>query len=244
MLAYRDFPWHTGLSWRMEGVIKQLSKKGFSVVVIVPLICGFEKMDMPNVVFERIYLGWLRKKSVLRKIVAFFSWVYFQLRCMIKILKYAKNTLLVQYEHYYCFPTAYFTKAALKIPVIADDISLLHIRPGLTGFKRKIFYVVERLIAEKSSLLITASNIAKEVIEERFPTAKLFYLPNGVEKISFKKMQREKCIIFVGNLHFEQNVKAVQNVFEIVQRLVKRRTDFKVYIIGSPLEPVKHLLVH
>jgi len=57
-------------------------------------------------------------------------------------------------------------------------------------------------------------------------------------------VSKRREILFVGNLGFEQNVKAVRMIFSVVEKLSRVRGDFRVLIVGSPLENVRDLLHH
>ncbi len=241
IVLYRDFPWYSGLSERVLGIIKQLIKCGFSIKVLAPLVYGYEEIELD---VERVRLKKVKGTFRLRKLISLISWVYYQFRCFIKILRHAKNTAIVQFEHYYMFPLAYIVKVLLRKPIIADDINLVHIRP-LPPLTRKIFYIVEKFILEKSTLVTTASPITYTIVKRHFPSTRILYLPNAVSSIPKEyDVIREKWIVFIGNLGFKQNVEAVKIIFMIIEKLIKVRQDFRVLIVGGPIENIEDFLSH
>ena len=241
IVLYRDFPWYSGLSDRVLGIARQFIKHGLGVKIIAPVIYGYEKVDLD---IEHIRLKKTRIKIKLNKIFSLISWIYFQLRCFIKILKIHREIAFIQFEHYYTFFLAYIVKILFRIPIIADDINLVHIRP-LPPLLRKIFYLVESSILSKSTLVVTASPMTYAFTKRRFPSTRVLYLPNAISYIPTQSdVAKERWLIFIGNLGFRQNIKAVEYIFRIIEKLAKIRQDFRVLIIGSPLENVKEFLEH
>ena len=231
IILYRDFPWYSGLSDRVLGIAEQFIKRGISVKIIAPVIYGYEKVDLD---IEHIRLKRTKIKIKLNKIFSLISWIYFQLRCFIKILKIHREIAFLQFEHYYTFFLAYIVKILFRIPIIADDINLIHIRP-LPPLLRKIFYLVERSILLKSTLVVTASPITYAFTKRLFPSTRILYLPNAISYIPTQSdIAKERWLIFIGNLGFRQNIKAVEYIFRIIEKLAKIRQDFRVLIIGSP----------
>jgi len=233
IILYEDFPWYSGLSERTLGIIRHLASCNVNIRVFAPLFLNYKKIEALERIIERIRLCKFRKKSKLTKLLSFVSWIYFQFRCFFKILRNARSIAIIQYEHYYAFLLAYFVKVLFKKPIIADDINLLNIRP-LPPLRRKIFYIIERFILEKSSLVTTASPITYAYTKTYFPNTRIIYMPNAINKIpELRNYTRKKWIVFIGNLGFKQNIEAVKRIFKIIDKLAKMRNDFKVLIIGA-----------
>jgi len=117
-------------------------------------------------------------------------------------------------------------------------------KTSVTSSKENILLSGE-LILSKSTLVVTASPITYAFTKRLFPSTKILYLPNAISYVPTQSgIAKERWLIFIGNLGFGQNIKAVEYIFRIIEKLAKIRQDFRVLIIGSPLENVKEFLRH
>ena len=220
IVSYLDYPYYAGLSRRISGLTKVLTTKGIKVRIVAP-IARYSIVLNDEVsynVVERIDLRQFRSKNPEKFASKFVQWLLFSIKASVKVMrKFLENRCLVQYQSIYSALPAVITKLFLRAKIIGDDIVLIH-------------PVFDTLILKLTDVVVTPS-LRTYSFAKRLGRHTL-YVPNGVEQTLHKRRTSDlkpNNILFVGSLSFDQNLKALENIFKIAS------TFLRSWILLNPL---------
>jgi len=261
-LLYVDFPSYTGLSKRCEVLINSLSfQKNVEIYVYSPVIFGPSldlihefsglknmyvkhiRLPIPRYVLKKVFKGFFAKGVIT---ILYSSIIFFHLLVDMRNMSSKDKKLILQYEQIILAPLAYLAKRILGGKTIADDINLLFIR--FDGFKRKVLQLFEHIFLVKADIILTAS--IKTIAYVSKINRKVVYIQNALINIKDEQYCLEKTrrlldkkdvnMVFVGNLTFHQNIKAVYTLYKIMFHLVEKLNvkNVKLNVIGGPLNNI------
>jgi glycosyltransferase involved in cell wall biosynthesis len=269
VLLYVDFPSYMGLSKRCEALMNSLRfKKNIKVYVYSPVIFGPSsdlikrliklkgvyvkhiKLPIPRRILRKIYRGFLIK-GVVTLLYSFIA--LFHLLTDLRKLTEDRRFIL-QYEHIVLAPLAYVIKKIHGGRIIADDINLLFIRVG--DFRRRLLQTLEYVFLVKADIILTASS--KTMAYASKINKRVVYVQNALTNIRsanyclektrrlLEQKGRKENMVFVGNLTFHQNIKAVITLYKIMLHLVKNLNvkNIRLNVIGGPLHNIPETILH
>jgi len=258
-----------GLSKRVEALIKALSSRSdVKIYVYSPIIFGpfldliknlgeinnlyikYIKLPIPRRILIRIFKGFFAKGIValLYSFIVFFHLIVDRKR----ILSSKNKGSIIQHEQLILAPLAYLIRRIYRGRMIADDVNLLFIRTH--GFKRRLIHMLEYISLMKTDVIVTASS--KTMTYTSKIGKKTRYIQNALinikdhcyclEKTRKLSKKRDRInIVFVGNLTFHQNIKAVIILYTIFEYLVEKLgiRNVRLDIVGGPLHNIpQHIL--
>lgn len=237
IVSYLDYPYYSGLSKRISGLAKVLGTNGIKVKILAPVVRSdaLHRNDISHYsAVEYIDLRRFRSNNPYGFASKFLHWLFFTFVASARVIRdFRKYQCIIQYQSIYSALPALITKLFLGARVIGDDIVLTH---------RTLDTVVLRL----TDAIITSSVRTCIFASRLFPNKVLLYVPNGIEVQPLKNLvtTKRKRVVFVGSMTFDQNVKAIEKVIQIAEKLYARKFRLEILIVGGPLSRVSHLMRH
>ena len=239
IFSYLDFPFYTGLSRRIEGLINQLSFYDIRSIIISPIsrLHSPIPLSLPNTHVIRVDLRKIFLQLIQIKIVKLIVLMFFSLHALILLIKLKSRYDLpniLQYESIYSFIPAFLSKVFLNMKIIGDDLIFLKRTP----LPQKILYA---LILKNTDYIVVSNLPSYKKLTAEFPYKQILFTPNGVfkEKIDFSK-KRLNQLIFVGILTYKENIEAVKSIVELVQ-MMGHRIKYDILLIGGPQQALRKM---
>jgi glycosyltransferase involved in cell wall biosynthesis len=248
LVSYLDFPYYEGSSKRIEGIIRVLESNGMHVFVICPLLRRIHPSPEYRGIVDYVDLRTLKPlhRSKLGKFILNSVFSVLALNKLIR-LSIKKNTVF-QYQDLYSSIPVVILKLVTQKKIIGDDIVPLFFDEGrLHPSLARFFQFLDLTILKFTDLIITASPKAYSFIKTSSLKNKCtLFFPNGVigsdERIlTIAKKDQQKIIVFVGTLSFDQNIRAITSMLEVIRTLKKKTDDFRMLVVGGPLHYASHL---
>jgi len=237
LISYLDYPYPAGICTRINGLVRVLVQNGFEVTILAPIARDDarlpEKEQKNNYYIERINIRKLFSVHESSKFGKMLQWLIFSIIASLRVARYyIKNRSLIQYQSIYSAVPALFAKFLLRAKIIGDDIVLIH-------------PLIDILVIKLTDVIVTPS--LRTYWFARQLRKLTLYVPNGVEQTLHKRRTSDlkpNNILFVGSLSFDQNLKALENIFKIASTLDKKGLTFTILIVGGPLSYAEHLAGH
>jgi len=237
LISYLDYPYPAGICTRINGLVKVLVQSGFEVTILAPIARDDarlpEKEQKNNYYIERINIRKIFSVHESNKFGKMLQWLIFSVIASLRVIRYyIKNRSLIQYQSIYSAVPTLFAKFLLRAKIIGDDIVLIH-------------PLINTLVIKLTDVVVTPS--LRTYWFARQLRKLTLYVPNGVEQTLHKRRTSDlkpNNILFVGSLSFDQNLKAVENIFKIASTLDKKSLKFTILIVGGPLSYAEHLTGH
>lgn len=232
IISYLDYPCYAGLSTRISGLAKVLTMRGVRVEILAPIAREnviLNKEILNTTAVHRIDLRKFRSKNSEKFASKFLLWLLFSLSVSFEVIRsFIKYRCLIQYQSIYSALPALLVKILLRAQIIGDDIVLTH-------------SMIDVMVLKLTDIVVTPSlrtySFAKRL--GRY----VLYVPNGIVGLLEKPDSDSKPrILFVGSLSFDQNLKAVKNIIQIVTDLDKKGLVFEMVVIGGPLSYLENLI--
>lgn len=232
ILSYIDYPSYTGMSKRISGLVRIMHLNNVSVSVLAP-IARSPTVIKPEIAIENVPV----KRIDLRRFSSkgkhgskFIQLLLFTIIASIKTAKeFGRYNSLIQYQTIYSAGPALFAKIFLKAKIIGDDIVLSN--PIIDIFLLKLNNIT---ITPSLKTFQLAKRLGKEVL----------YVPNGIDKAETNTVSPKfkPNMLFVGSFYFDQNIMAIENIVDLATALVSEGQNFKIAIVGGPIDRVSEFL--
>lgn len=230
-------------------MLHTLRQSGLHTRVICPLFYRNEALtsskDPHNI--EYIDLRRLRRLGGNSEGIKLLSALIFSFIAFLRIVKkFNSSHCIVQYQTMYSSIPGILAKIFLHTRLVGDDIGLLH------TYKRPpnlwILRAADMFILSFTDIILTFSNIDLKFINSKYESKKILMVPNGVTVPKAtdvpKRTNKIKVLLFVGTLTFAHNLVAINNIIKMSELLAKKRENFRVLIVGGPIENVSQLMNH
>ena len=126
-------------------------------------------------------------------------------------------------------------KIYLKLDANNDIIDFLVKRKGIKPAIRRFLI---KQVFNKIDLISIETRRNYEVLQEIIPPEKLAYIPNGILGIQTPNIQKEKIILYVGNI--EKENKSIDMLLEAISNI--NLGDWKIVLIGQCTQEMKEYI--
>ncbi|RLF09929.1 MAG: hypothetical protein DRJ69_03855 [Thermoprotei archaeon] len=257
LISPDDYPGYTGLARRLNCILYAISRSGINAVLIAPKFfrnsenLGHGGCPFKGIKVERMDIGWLRSSSRVFRLLMYVFLTFFSIK---KMCKYRRYVTFIQYEDLYTFPIALLLKMLFRKKIIGDDIASGALkwhgglgRRCLSFISFALYLFLMKLIFIYSTLVITPSPIIYEWACRNLNIRNIAYVPNCIPEEHVwtgEKPVVKNQIIFVSAFTSSETLLWVKRVLVIAERIYDEGRDFRLVVVGGPLDKVQCFLDH
>jgi glycosyltransferase involved in cell wall biosynthesis len=247
----------SGPSVRIYNLAKGLAAAGNDVKVVMPSYkIKFDFVDQISVcslkgIFPAVML---KAFSKLLKADRFTALYFYDVVFVSRALRLIRDADVVQFEQQFSGGLLIpFIKKVLRKPVVVDCHDVFQaIRVKHTSILRRILETfLEKLAYRNADLTLTVSESEKKILASFLRNGHIEVVPNGVDTKSFVrtsdteriKKQYGLCgfhaVVFVGNLDYPPNRRAIELLSKIAQRVHKEIRNTKFLMVGKTQKKIE-----
>jgi glycosyltransferase involved in cell wall biosynthesis len=261
---YLPYPLHSGGQIRSYNLIKNLSKKHQITLFSFMKHINQDEIDQMKKFCKKIYIFKRRKAFSLQNIILaglspfpFLVSIYLSLHLNYKLRQELKREKydLIHAETFYVMPN--IPNTSVPILLVEQTIEYQVYAHFVQQFKNVLLKPIlkfdvlkikfwESYYWKKAKMVIAMSDKDKKQMLALALGLKVEIVPNGVDTshfANFKKQNKDKLVLFVGNFSWLQNREAVYFLINKIWPEIKRQVaDAKLLIVGqNPPAKIKNL---